>query len=102
MTPPAKLSLHDHALIHALHALALAPWDMIEGEQQMVRSILCDVVDSADRRNPLLAPLADQADRILRTRGPVMSLQHEIRAACHQFNRLRLAAAWANINGEGR
>ena len=102
MTTPAKLSLHDHALIHALHVLALAPWDMTEGERQMVCSILRDVLDRADRRNPLLAPLADQADRILRTRGPITSLQHEIGAACHQFNRLRLAAAWANINGEGR
>lgn len=101
MTSAAKLSLHDHALIHALHVLTLAPWDMTEGEQQLVLSILRDVLDSVDRRNPLMAPLADQADRLLRTRGPIMSLQHEIGAACHQFNRLRLAAAWANINGEG-
>lgn len=102
MTTAPKLSLQDHALIHALHMLALAPWNTTEGEQDSIRSILRDVLPRVARGNPLLAPLAEQADRVLRTRGPIRSLQHEIEAACHQFHRQRLAAAWANITGDGR
>lgn len=102
MTTPAKLTLHDHTLIHALHVLAMAPWDITESEQRLILSILRDVLDRVDRGSPLMAPLAVQADRLLRTRGPLLSLQNDIRVNCHQFNRLRLAAAWANINGDGR
>ena len=60
------------------------------------------LVSRLPRAASVLAPLAEQADRVLRTRGPVQSLRHEIEAACHQFNRLRFAAAWANITGEGQ
>ena len=102
MATVPKLTLQDHAMIHALHMLAMGPWTVTSNEEGSILSILRDVLPGVSRGNPLLAPLAEQADRVLRTRGPVASLRHEIEAACYQFNRLRFAAAWANITGDGR
>lgn len=99
---PMKLTVHDHALVHALHYLVDAPWDQREADRDMVLSILRDVLPAVTRRNPAVAPLAAQADLVLSARGDIACLYPNIRHACFAWHRLRLAAAWANINEDSR
>lgn len=92
-----KLSVRDHALIHALQVLADMPWDAPAGDEDMVRSILRDVLPGVTRTNPALAALIARADAVLRVRGPIDGLRNDIRRDCHDWHRRRLAAAWDSI-----
>lgn len=104
MTDPApmKLTVHDHALIHALHYLISAPWDEREGHIDMVLSILRDVLPGVSRGNPALQPMVALAEQMLSVRGDIACLYPNIRHACHAWHRLRLAAAWEHINEGSR
>lgn len=97
-----RLTVHDHAMIHALHVLADPPWVATDAasETAMVLSILRETMPGVARGAAPLAPLAEQADRLLCRRDTVSGLQHEVRLACHNWNRHRLAAAWDSIKGK--
>lgn len=92
-----RLTVHDHAMIHALHVLADPPWVAPETETAMILSILRETLPGVARGAAALAPLAEQADQLLHRRDAVTGLQHEVRLACHHWNRQRLAAAWDSI-----
>lgn len=92
-----RLTVHDHALIHALHVLADAPWDAERADERMVRSILADVLPAVSPSNAALAAMRDQAAVVVGATGSIDGLRNDIRRACHDWHRRRLAAAWDNI-----
>lgn len=92
-----RLTVHDHAMIHALHVLGDAPWDTRADDDAMVRSILRDVLPGVTRSNGALAPLAGLAGVVAGASGSIDGLRNDIHRACHDWHRRRLAAAWDSI-----
>lgn len=95
-----KLTTADHAMIHAVHVLGYMAWDRDPDHDEMVLSFLREALPRVSRDLAPLAGLIAAADRVLAHRGPVDGIRHELRAACHEWHRRRLALAWASLTGD--
>lgn len=90
---PMKLSAHDHVLIHAT-AVLLAGRTPCDNDE-MVRSILRDVLPDVTRDNPALKDLIAAASVLVAPDGAARAWT--VQEALRGWHTRRLAAAWEPI-----
>lgn len=95
------LSLHDHALVHAVGLLSRPRWGISDPEGHdlaLTLSVLKDVLPECRSTDPALAPLAGVAHAFLRSRPEGRrGLVPQAEAAIDAWDRNRLALAWDRI-----
>lgn len=104
MTDHLRLSLADHAMIHALGVLSRPPITD-RTDLELVVSVLRDMMPGVTRENPRLAPLIRVADQFVSYRGPGAGYYgglHDLaRREMNSWDRRRLSDAWDRVRGAG-
>lgn len=102
MTDQLRLSLADHAMIHALGVLSRPPITD-RSDLDLVVGILRDLMPGVTRENPHLMGLIQTADQFLSCRvsvpGCYGGLHDRARKVMNDWDRRRLAEAWDRARG---
>ncbi|WP_036765391.1 hypothetical protein [Paracoccus pantotrophus] len=102
MAEPLRLSLADHAMIHALGVLSRPPITD-RSDLDLVVGILGDLMPGVTRENPQLMGLIQTADQFLSCRvsvpGCYGGLHDRARKVMNDWDRRRLAEAWDRARG---
>jgi len=102
MAEPLRLSLADHAMIHALGVLSRPPITD-RSDLALVVGILGDLMPGVTRENPQLMGLIQTADQFLSCRvsvpGCYGGLHDRARKVMNDWDRRRLAEAWDRARG---
>lgn len=102
MAEPLRLSLADHAMIHALGVLSRPPITD-RSDLDLVVGILRDLMPGVTRENPQLMGLIQTADQFLSCRvsvpGCYGGLHDRARKVMNDWDRRRLADAWDRARG---
>ncbi|RKS51162.1 hypothetical protein BDE18_0393 [Paracoccus pantotrophus] len=102
MADQLRLSLADHAMIHALGVLSRPPITD-RSDLDLVVGILRDLMPGVTRENPQLMGLIQTADQFLSCRvsvpGCYGGLHDRARKVMNEWDRRRLADAWDRARG---
>ncbi|MCU7431669.1 hypothetical protein [Paracoccus denitrificans] len=102
LTDQPRLSLADHAMIHALGVLSRPPITD-RSDLDLVVGILRDLMPGVTRENPQLMGLIQTADQFLSCRvsvpGCYGGLHDRARKVMNDWDRRRLAEAWDRARG---
>lgn len=102
MADQLRLSLADHAMIHALGVLSRPPITD-RSDLDLVVGILRDLMPGVTRENPQLMGLIQTADQFLSCRvsvpGCYGGLHDRARKVMNDWDRRRLAEAWDRARG---
>ena len=102
MADQLRLSLADHAMIHALGVLSRPPITD-RSDLDLVVGILRDLMPGLTRENPQLMGMIQTADQFLSCRvsvpGCYGGLHDRARKVMNDWDRRRLAEAWDKARG---